>query len=940
MNKISSDHLGRRAYIYIRQSTLGQVHHNLENQRGQYALADRARELGWHDVEVIDDDLGRSGAGVKRPGFERLLGGLCDGRVGAVFCVEASRLARNGRDWHTLLEFCSVVGALLIDADGIYDPRDPNDRLLLGMKGQISEMELANFRARAQAALAQKAQRGDLIQRVAVGYVRTDNRLKKSPDARVREAIELVFRKFNEFGSVRRLYFWLSVQTIQLPRVSDGFGKVVRWQDPRYHSLLSLPPPWTRQRPTAFGNHLFPILDVPQCGFWSDDRRLPLLGHFSRRLVTSRALIEHRRGSGAPQWLTLMTNNDITAAHHDCRRGGGGDSSLSPARRARTAAYPPRFPWSKAVRLAAVLRGSDARYPFGLCQGLMSPPRFGDPHGMRNRLQNPVNAGTYVYGRTRTSVHLAQGHKHVSRMKRRDPKDWRVLITEHHEGYISWDDYQRNQTLIAHNAVTRGDAVRGAVRSGPALLVGLLRCGHCGRKLHVEYPNRGHTRYACMTSRLDPESLGRATPDDIETIKDSAAAWSAAWSSDRAADFETEREKWDSDWSLRTNDLSGYRHILTLAERFGVDTTPQRHAAAVAEFGAVPESQECYAALSPLPPPSGKSSGLRLLTPAECETADGRRYVVKGLLAERDVACIFGPPGAGKSIVAPHLAYAVAQGRQAFGRRVRQGKAFYIAAEDSHGMRQRVRGLRLSRGDAPTFALVEGVGSLLDDADATALRALVAEHRPAVIFIDTLAMAFPGIDKNTSQDMGRVVALARSLTEHSAAVVLIHHDTKAQDGTPRGHSLLNGALDVSLLLGKADDNGVIRGKLVKNRNGVCDDTLAFRIRSVQIGEDEDGDAITAPVADELADAGARPDKLPRGATAALGILREMLSGGSAVVENDWRQACCEDRRVSTSDERKSRAKAFQRAYAELIDHEFILAADGLVSLASAAAEFA
>ncbi len=363
MNKISADHLTRRAYVYIRQSTLDQVQNNRESQRQQYALADRARELGWEDVEVIDDDLGRSGAGIKRPGFERMLGGLCGGRVGAVFCVEASRLARNGRDWHALLEFCSVVGALLIDADGVYDPRDPNDRLLLGLKGQISEMELANFRARAQAALAQKAKRGELIQRVAVGYVRSaDERLEKTPDVRVREAIELVFRKFTELGSARRLYFWLSTENIQLPTVTDGTGSTVRWQVPRYHSLLSL-------------------------------------------------------------------------------------------------------------------------------------------------LQNPVYAGAYAYGRTRTQVHLAQGRKQVSRTKRRAPADWRVLITEHHDGYIGWDEYQRIQTLLAYNAVGRGDAVRGAVRSGQALLVGLLRCGHCGRKLHVEYPSQGHTRYACMSSRLDPEGV-------------------------------------------------------------------------------------------------------------------------------------------------------------------------------------------------------------------------------------------------------------------------------------------------------------------------------------------------------------------------------------------------------------------------------------------------
>ena len=362
MSKISANHLERRACVYIRQSTLEQVHNNLESQRRQYGLAERARELGWQDIDVIDDDLGRSGGGIKRPGFERLLGGLCDGLVGAVFCVEASRLARNGRDWHTLLEFCSVVGALLIDADGVYDPRDPNDRLLLGMKGQISEMELANFRARAQGALAQKAKRGELIQRVAVGYVRSaDDRLEKSPDARVREAIDLVFRKFREFGSARQLYFWLVTEKIQLPTVVGGMGTEVRWQAPRYHSLLSL-------------------------------------------------------------------------------------------------------------------------------------------------MQNPVYAGAYAYGKTRVHVVIKEKRKQVTRTKHRAPSDWRVLITEHHDGYIGWDEYERNQALLAHNAASRGDAVRGAVRTGPALLTGLLRCGHCGRKLHVEYPSQGHTRYACMTSRLLADS--------------------------------------------------------------------------------------------------------------------------------------------------------------------------------------------------------------------------------------------------------------------------------------------------------------------------------------------------------------------------------------------------------------------------------------------------
>jgi DNA invertase Pin-like site-specific DNA recombinase len=138
MNKINVEHLSRQACVYIRQSSPGQVQNNLESQRLQYALVDRARALGWQDVQIIDEDLGISGSGTaQRAGFERLLSGLCEGKVGAVLSVEASRLARNGRDWHTLLEFCSVVGALLIDAEGIYDPRHINDRLLLGMKGTI-----------------------------------------------------------------------------------------------------------------------------------------------------------------------------------------------------------------------------------------------------------------------------------------------------------------------------------------------------------------------------------------------------------------------------------------------------------------------------------------------------------------------------------------------------------------------------------------------------------------------------------------------------------------------------------------------------------------------------------------------------------------------------------------------------------------------------------
>jgi DNA invertase Pin-like site-specific DNA recombinase len=131
MTKVTPEHLARGAYIYVRQSTADQLLHNHESRRRQYGLADRARSLGWQEVVVIDDDLGRSGSGVSRPGFERLLAAICEGRVGGVLAIEASRLARNGRDWHTLIEFCGLVGTIILDEDGVYDPRHPNDRLLL-----------------------------------------------------------------------------------------------------------------------------------------------------------------------------------------------------------------------------------------------------------------------------------------------------------------------------------------------------------------------------------------------------------------------------------------------------------------------------------------------------------------------------------------------------------------------------------------------------------------------------------------------------------------------------------------------------------------------------------------------------------------------------------------------------------------------------------------
>ena len=356
MNTITADHLARRACVSIRQSTPGQVQHNRESQRRQYALVDRARALGWHDIDVIDDDLGMSASGTRRAGFDQLLRAVCTGQVGAVFSIDASRLARTGREWQTLLEFCSVVGVLLIDADTVYDPHVSNDRLLLGMKGTFSEMEAASFYERAEAALRQKARRGELVQRVPIGYVTTlGDRIENDPDARVGSAIELIFRTFAEVPRARQVYLGLDQQPIALPvaRGPDGAREII-WQPARY---------------------------------------------------------------------------------------------------------------------AAVLRV----------------------------LKNPVYAGAYAYGRSKTTTRLEDGQK-VIRQVRRPRGEWSVLIPDHHEGYIAWDVYESNQTMIAHTDNARSRAVRGSIKRGSALLSGLLRCGHCGAKLLTHYPGSTVIRYQCSES--------------------------------------------------------------------------------------------------------------------------------------------------------------------------------------------------------------------------------------------------------------------------------------------------------------------------------------------------------------------------------------------------------------------------------------------------------
>lgn len=234
--------LERRALVYVRQSTGQQVVEHLESQRLQYELAGLAKEYGFRDIQVIDD-LGCSASGmVQRPGFESLVAQLCQGIVGAVFCLDASRLARNGREWHHLLEMCGLVGAQVIDVDGAYDPAQPNDRLLLGLKGTMSEFELTLIRKRLIDAARAKAARGELRIAAPVGYVwDQDTGLELDPDRRIQEAIRTIFSLFDHLGSARQAHLHMCREGLLFPRPADGKSLArLQWRQPAYRNVISI----------------------------------------------------------------------------------------------------------------------------------------------------------------------------------------------------------------------------------------------------------------------------------------------------------------------------------------------------------------------------------------------------------------------------------------------------------------------------------------------------------------------------------------------------------------------------------------------------------------------------------------------------------------------------------------------------------------------------
>jgi DNA invertase Pin-like site-specific DNA recombinase len=245
--KINEAHRRRRAVVYVRQSTVGQVERNAESAARQYALRERAVDLGWPagSVSVVDGDTGRSGASTDgRMAFKELVAEVGLGHVGLVLALETSRLARSSADWHRLLDLCALTGTLIADADGVYSPGDFNDRLLLGLKGTMSEAELHLIRARLDGGLRNKAQRGELRLALPVGLDRDDDgRIVLCPDEQVRHAIERVFVLWRRLGSARQVVMELIAEGQQLPRRTVGQRRI-RWARPSYgavHDFLTNP---------------------------------------------------------------------------------------------------------------------------------------------------------------------------------------------------------------------------------------------------------------------------------------------------------------------------------------------------------------------------------------------------------------------------------------------------------------------------------------------------------------------------------------------------------------------------------------------------------------------------------------------------------------------------------------------------------------------------
>ena len=367
--KITAEHLQQKAYVYVRQSTLSQVLHNQESTNRQYALRDKALDLGWSEnqIRLLDRDLGMSGAQANgREDFKTLLADVSLGEVGAVLALEASRLARSNTDWHRLIEVCSLTGTLLLDEDGVYDPADFNDGLLLGMKGTMSAAELHFIRGRLQGAKRNKAKRGELRFPLPVGLCWQDEEIVLDPDQEVQGVVRLVFQFFQETGSAYGVAHRFAEKGLKFPKRAYG-------------------------------------------GVWN----------------------------GKLIWGQLTDSRAL------------------------------------------------------------------------NLLKNPAYAGVYAFGRFRTVKEILQDGVIRQRVRKMPRDNWLVEIQNHHPGYVTWDEYLKNQDRLEKNRTHwPGTALPGPAREGLALLHGLLICSQCGRRLTVRYRGNGgiYPTYQCNWKKREARS--------------------------------------------------------------------------------------------------------------------------------------------------------------------------------------------------------------------------------------------------------------------------------------------------------------------------------------------------------------------------------------------------------------------------------------------------
>ncbi len=319
-SKIKPVHTQRAAFVYIRQSSPSQVENNRESTARQYALVNRACELGWpaEQVIVVDEDLGISGASVaNRSGFTRMISEVALGRVGIVLGLEVSRLARNNADWYRLLDLCGMTDTLIGDSDGLYHPALFNDRLVLGLKGTMSEAELHIIRARLEGGIRNKAARGELRRGLPVGLVwgERDGEVRFHPDQSVTGAIRTVFDRFTELGSARKVWLWFRSEGLMLP-LRQGMQGEVRWVAPTYtaiHHILT--------NPVYAGAYVY--------GKTKHERYIDETGNVRKRTrhlpIGEWMVLLPEHHAGFIDWATYQANQERidSNAHPEPHQGGG-----------------------------------------------------------------------------------------------------------------------------------------------------------------------------------------------------------------------------------------------------------------------------------------------------------------------------------------------------------------------------------------------------------------------------------------------------------------------------------------------------------------------------------------------------------------------------------------------------------------------------------------